>query len=211
MINYQNIVFDLGNVLVRLDSVACQQAFANLGLTPYLEGDHKAEGQQLMHQLSLGLISTQKFCDDLRTLTKLPLTDEAIANAANKMLADIPDEKKAMLLRLRAEGKRVFLLSNTIDMHWNYCVKALFPYQGHTVDDYFEAVFLSQRLHLEKPDPAIYQEVVRQTGIAADDTLFIDDLAPNCEGAQASVGWHVYQNQHFNDWLSLFSKEAPAL
>lgn len=94
-----------------------------------------------MHQLSLGLISTQQFCDDLRTLTKLPLTDEAIANAANKMLADIPDEKKAMLLRLRAEGKRVFLLSNTIDMHWNYCVKALFPYQGHTVDDYFEACF----------------------------------------------------------------------
>lgn len=204
MINYYNIIFDLGNVLVRLDSEACLNAFAELGLTPLLQGEHQAEGHQLMHQLGLGLISTEQFCDAIRRLSGLAVTNAAIEAAADKMLAYIPDAKKAMLLRLRAEGHRVFLLSNTIDMHWDYCVKTLFPYHGHTVDDYFDQVFLSQRLHLDKPNPAIYKEVVRQTGIHPDETLFIDDLPENCEAARQSVGWQVFQNKQFDDWLSLF-------
>ena len=44
MINYNNIILDLGNVLVRLDSEACLNAFAELGLTPLLQGEHQAEG-----------------------------------------------------------------------------------------------------------------------------------------------------------------------
>jgi HAD superfamily hydrolase (TIGR01509 family) len=58
-------------------------------------------------------------------------------------------------------------------------------------------------MYLDKPHPMIFQEVVRQTGIAANDTLFIDDLEANCQAAHQSVGWHVYQNKHFDDWLQL--------
>lgn len=200
----KNIVFDLGNVLVQLDCQACINAFAELGLAPYLDAKQHPEGHVLMHKLGLGLISTDEFCNVVREMSGLNVTNKQIEDATNKMLVEIPDVKKETLLQLKAQGKRSFLLSNTIDMHWDYCVKYLFPYKGYTVDDYFEQVFLSQRMHLDKPNPEIFKEVVRQTGIKADDTLFIDDLEANCNAASRTVGWHVYQNKNFDDWLQLF-------
>lgn len=194
----------MGNVLARLDSQACINAFAELGLAPYLDAQQHPEGHVLMHKLGLGLISTEDFCNEVRKMSGLKVTDKQIEDATNKMLVEIPDEKKEKLLQLKAEGKRLFLLSNTIDMHWDYCVKYLFPYIGYNVDDYFEQVFLSQRMHLDKPNPGIFKKVVRQTGIKPDDTLFIDDLEANCEAAHLSAGWHVYQNKNFDDWLQLF-------
>lgn len=203
MKNFKNIVFDLGNVLARLDSQACINAFSELGLAEYLDAKQHPEGHVLMHKLGLGLISTEDFCGDVRRMSGLNVTDKQIEDATNKMLVEIPDVKKEKLLQLKAQGKRLFLLSNTIDMHWDYCVKYLFPYKGYNVDDYFEQVFLSQRMHLDKPNPEIFKEVVRQTGINSDDTLFIDDLEANCEAARKSVGWHIYQNKNFDDWLQL--------
>lgn len=55
-----------------------------------------------------------------------------------------------------------------------------------------------------KPDPEIYKEVVRQTGINPADTLYIDDLPDNCASARQTVGWTVFRNEHFDDWLQLF-------
>lgn len=201
---YKNVIFDLGNVLVRLDSDGCMRAFAELGLAQYLDPKQHPEGFELMHKVGLGVITTEEFCDGVRALSGTNVTNRQIIDAANVMLAGIPHNKLDELLRLRSRGKHVFLLSNTIDIHWDYCVEKLFPYDGHTVSDYFEQVFLSQRMHLEKPDPRIFEEVVRQTGVATDETLFIDDLPANCEAAQKSAGWHVFQNKNFDDWLALF-------
>jgi Na+/H+-dicarboxylate symporter len=137
-----------------------------------------------------------------RKLTGADVTNEEIIDAANKMLVEIPDEKKKRLLQLKKAGYRLFLLSNTIDIHWDYCVEHLFPYQNHGVEDYFEHCFLSQRMHLAKPDARIYEEVVKQANINPDETLFIDDLKENCEAAE-KLGIHTFQNVKFDDWLSL--------
>lgn len=201
--DYKNIIFDLGNVIVRLNSEGCMKAFADLGLAPYLDPTKHTEGQVLMHKLGLGLISTGEFCNEVRRLSGLAITDGQIVDAANVMLAEIPHDRLDILLKLRAEGKHVFLLSNTIDMHWDYCVERLFLYDGHTVNDYFERVYLSQRMHLEKPDHRIFEEVVRATGIQPEETLFIDDLPANCDAARQSVGWNVFQNTSFDSWLTL--------
>lgn len=203
-LTYKNIIFDLGNVLVRLDSEGCMEAFAQLGLAQYLDPGRHPEGFELMHKLGLGLISTEEFCNGVRVLSGLGITDKQIIDAANTMLAEIPINKLDTLLSLRAEGKHVFLLSNTNDIHWDYCVKHLSPYKNYTVRDYFDEVFLSQRMHLEKPYPRIFEEVASQTGIQAEDTLFIDDLEANCLAARKSVGWNVFQNKGFDDWLTLF-------
>lgn len=203
-INYNNIVFDLGNVLVELDSQDCMKAFEKLGVLPYLAPSLHPEGRQLMRNLGLGLLSTKDFCEEVRRMTGLSITDRQIESAANMMLTSIPYQKKELLLSLKAQGKRLFLLSNTIDMHWEYCVERLFPYHGYNVNDFFENVFLSQRMHLEKPDPKIFLEVERIAGLQPNETLYIDDLEENCQAAKTSVGWQVFQNKGIDDWLSLF-------
>lgn len=201
---YKNIIFDLGNVLVKLDMEGCIEAFKKLGMGKLVNiADPQSEGRVLMGKLGVGMISTEQFCEEARKLTGAEVTNEEICAAANKVLVVIPDYKKEKLLQLKEQGYRLFLLSNTIDVHWDYCVEKLFPYQGHTVEDYFEKCFLSQRLHLAKPDARIYQEVIKQADILPDETLFIDDLQENCEAAER-LGIHTFQNVNFDDWLSLF-------
>ena len=199
---YKNIIFDLGNVLVKLNSEGCIGAFKAIGMGELVEQNPQSEGMKLMSKLGVGMITTENFCDAARKLTGTDVTNEEIIDAANKMLVVIPDAKKERLLQLKKAGYRLFLLSNTIDIHWDYCVELLFPYQNHGVEDYFEQCFLSQRMHLAKPNARIYEEVIRQADIHPDETLFIDDLKENCEAAE-KLGIHTFQNVKFDDWLAL--------
>ena len=199
---YKNIIFDLGNVLVKLNPEGCIGAFKAIGMEELVEQNPQSEGMKLMSKLGVGMMTTEEFCDAARKLTGTDVTNEEIIAAANKMLVVIPDEKKARLLQLKKAGYRLFLLSNTIDIHWDYCVEHLFSYQNHGVEDYFEHCFLSQRMHLAKPNARIYEEVIRQASIHPDETLFIDDLKENCEAAE-KLGIHTFQNVKFDDWLAL--------
>lgn len=199
---YKNIIFDLGNVLVKLNPEGCIGAFKAIGMGELVDTNPQSEGMKLMSKLGVGMITTEEFCEAARKLTGTYVTNEEIIDAANKMLVEIPDEKKARLLQLKKAGYRLFLLSNTIDVHWDYCVEHLFPYQKYGVEDYFEQCFLSQRMHLAKPNARIYEEVIRQANIHPDETLFIDDLKENCEAAE-KLGIHTFQNVNFDDWLEL--------
>ena len=71
------------------------------------------------------------------------------------------------------------------------------------VDDYFEKAFLSQEMHMKKPDDEIFQQVINDATIDPNDTLFIDDLEVNCEAAERN-GIHSFQNKDFDDWMKLF-------
>ena len=199
---YKNIIFDLGNVLVKLNPEGCIGAFKAIGMGELVDSNPQSEGMKLMSKLGVGMITTEEFCEAARKLTGTDVTNEEIIDAANKMLVVIPDEKKKRLLQLKKAGYRLFLLSNTIDVHWDYCVEHLFPYLNHGVEDYFEYCFLSQRMHLAKPNACIYEEVIRQANIHPDETLFIDDLKENCEAAE-KLGIHTFQNVKFDDWLAL--------
>ena len=201
--NYKNIIFDLGNVLVKLDEAATMRAFETLG---WPKKDHireYAEGLKLFQAMGVGMMSNQQFFDAFRATTHSNVTDQQITEATNAMLLYIPEEKKSKLLQLRKEGHRVFLLSNTIDLHWQYCKKNLFPMDHYSVDDYFEKAFLSQEMHMKKPDDEIFQQVINDATIDPNDTLFIDDLEVNCEAAERN-GIHSFQNKDFDDWMKLF-------
>ena len=194
----KHIIFDLGNVLVRLDTPACIEAFKKIGMEMVINRSND-DAKSVLEQLGLGLISVETFCQKARELSGSQASDEAICRAANAMLVEIPDEKKRRLLDLRERGHRVFLLSNTNSIHWDYCVEQLFPYKNYGVSDYFERIFLSQEMHLQKPDAEIFNEVLRQTGIRAEDSIFIDGLPENCEAARG-VGIQAFQNTNFDDW-----------
>ena len=73
----------------------------------------------------------------------------------------------------------------------------------HGVDDYFEKTFLSQEMHMKKPDDEIFQQVVKDAAMDPGATLFIDDLEVNCEAAERN-GIHTFQNKNFDDWMQLF-------
>jgi putative hydrolase of the HAD superfamily len=200
---YKNIIFDLGNVIVRLDESATMQAFEQLGLGKFEHVRDNPETLKLFQGMGLGLISNEEYFSAFRHIAREDLTDEQIANATNAMLRYIPDVKKQKLMDLRKAGYRTFLLSNTIDLHWRYCCENLFAMGPYSVDDYFERTFVSQEMHMKKPNDDIFQEVIRETGICPTETLFIDDLMVNCQAAERN-GMHAFHNKDFDDWMTLF-------
>lgn len=198
----KNIVFDLGGVLCGLDAERCIRAFHQIGaeeVAVYVE-EHRVE--DLFLQSELGYITTQEFCEEVRRITQRPIDDEKIVWAWNELLTGITDERRQAVMEL-SKKYRLFVLSNTNDMHWKkWEASSLLPLKGEVFKDgVFEKCFLSYELHLAKPSREIFEAVLQQADIKADETLFIDDSLKNCEAAQA-LGIHTYHNQHINDWLT---------
>ena len=150
----KNIVFDLGGVLVDLDGKRCIDAFDAIGCHAISDYVRLHRTEDLFYDIEIGHTTTAEFCREVRSITHTSATDTEIVGAWNALLTTIADEKKQRLLSLRRDY-RVFLLSNTNDMHWRLCADHLFNYGPWRADDMFERIYLSYRLHLAKPDPAI--------------------------------------------------------
>ena len=198
----KNIVFDLGGVLCGLDAERCIRAFHQIGaeeVAVYVE-EHRVE--DLFLQSELGYITTEEFCEEVRRITQRPIDDEKIVWAWNELLTGITPERRQAVLEL-SKKYRLFVLSNTNDMHWKkWEASSLLPLKGEVFKDgVFEKCFLSYELHLAKPQREIFETVLQQADIKADETLFIDDSLKNCQAAEA-LGIHTYHNQHINDWLT---------
>lgn len=196
-----NIIFDLGGVLTGLDGKRCIDAFNAIGCekVSYYVEYHLTE--DLFYDIEVGNISTEGFCDEVRHLTGRDVSDEQIVWAWNQLLTGISERRLEKLLQLRGKY-RLFLLSNTNDMHWQLCVDDFFAYCGNRVENFFDHVFVSYKMHLSKPSKEIYDEVIRQANILPSETLFIDDSKVNIESA-ASSGIQCFWNAHIDDWLTL--------
>ena len=197
----RNIIFDLGGVLAGLDGQRCIDAFDALGCekVSYYVEYHLTE--DLFYNIEVGNISTEDFCDEVRRITGRNVSDEQIVWAWNQLLTGISERRLEKLLRLRGKY-HLFLLSNTNDMHWQLCVDDFFTFRGNRVENFFDRIFLSYKMHLSKPSKDIYEEVLRQANIQPAETLFIDDSKTNIEGA-SPLGIQGYWNAHIDDWLAL--------
>lgn len=79
--------------------------------------------------------------------------------------------------RIKAEGYKIFILSNASDLFYEYFPKFL-PLT------YFDGVFVSSDYLMLKPDVRIYEKFLETYGLAAEECLFADDTLANVEGAR---------------------------
>lgn len=194
MQDIKNIVFDWGGVLINLDKVRCVKAFDKIGAHNISSYVDECRQEDLFHELEIGKITIPQFCDEVRRqCPECVATDEEICWAWGELLTGIPAYRVEKLRSLRSKY-RLFLLSNTNAIHWEEW--------DHLLEGCFEKIFLSYEMHLVKPDMEIFNEVLRQTDILPEETLFIDDSANNCAGA-ASVGIHTYHVKEGDEWLGL--------
>lgn len=197
----KNIVFDLGGVLIDLERQRCIEAFEKIGIGKIAYYVKEGRVEDLFYQSEIGAISSSEFCQEVRKRTASEVADQDIIWAWNQLLGNISNDKKELLLKLKTQY-RLFLLSNTNDMHWQHCVEEKFHYRNFQVTDYFERVFLSYEMHLLKPSTLIYEEVLNAAQLKADETLFIDDSLANCQGAN-KVGIRTIQETTGLDWTRI--------
>ena len=199
------IVFDLGGVLINLNVERCMAAFEALmgeqTMRDVLGMDKRGEGiksvsiagKQLMADFERGRIDSDDFIRQVLRYCRPGTTQQQVMDAWMAMLGDLPQERLNIVERLRREGYRVFLLSNGNDLHFDF-IDGKYGLEAR-----FEHLFLSQRMHMAKPEEVIFLEVVQTiaAGWKGDGvynphcTLFVDDIETNRRAAEHYVGWQT--------------------
>lgn len=185
----KNYIFDLGGVLIDLDIQACFNSFQKLGLK-HIEQLLTNYGQKgVFRNLEKGIITEFEFYDLLRTEFEIQISDEAIKKAFNDFLLDIHPRKLQLLHDLK-QLACVYLLSNTNDIHYQYVVERFLNGNPYHIEDCFHQVFLSQQLHLCKPDLEIFYKVMELASLKPEESLYFDDSLENIQAAE-KLGFQV--------------------
>lgn len=192
--NIKNIVFDLGGVLIDLDFPRAMKAFEQAGLKDIAKDVQDFNRKGIFMDIELGNITSEEFLQAICQRSERPMTLQEAADYWNLILIDILQEKLDLILELRKQYP-VYLLSNTNRPHWDFICKQSFNARGHRLEDYFVKVFLSFEMHLAKPDKAIFEQMLAESGLNPEETLFIDDSEANCKAAQEvgirTVHYHI--------------------
>lgn len=187
----KTVVFDLGGVLVDLDIDRCIGAFRSLGMDAVADLINPYYPAEMIGRLERGDISFHEACDQMRQLSgRQEVTDAQIAWAYGQFLVRIPVGKLRQIDALRERGIRTCVLSNNNPASMEY-IRRMFSADGKTMDDYFDAVYLSYQLCELKPSETIFRKMIAADGMLPAETLFIDDGQKNVVAAQA-LGFSVY-------------------
>jgi epoxide hydrolase-like predicted phosphatase len=198
----QAIIFDFGGVFMKTtDYQPRHQWDHRLGLPPG-SVERIVHGSESWRAAQKGQLSMESYWQDVAQ--QLHLTADEVRQLADDFYSgDSLDSALVQIAKsLRERGLRVALLSNDG------------PHLRHKLDhlgitDLFDPLVISADIGVMKPDARAYQAVLDLLGCRPDETLFIDDMPANIEGAQA-VGMNGIQYTTPASLQTALNKWLPA-
>lgn len=199
MITIKTLIFDFGDVFINLDKEGAMKNALDLFELDELPRD-LISINTLYEQ---GLISSEEFIE-FYTENFPKLSKNNIINAWNFILKDFPKERLTFLQNLKKEHHyKLILLSNTNALHIDWIKERVSFY-----DDFkscFDQFYLSHEIHLRKPNTDIYEFVLTENKLKAEQCLFIDDTKDNTDTA-AQLGLHVWNiDETKEDIINMFT------
>lgn len=179
------VVWDMGGVLLRTEDKKPRTLLAQkFGLTYddldriVFEGDHSDLANR-------GSITQDVYWENV--LRRFHLGTEEMLGFRNQFFAgDRQDNCLLNFIRSLRPAYLTGLLSNA----WSDIRKNVTQYFSFL--DVFDVTIFSAEIGLVKPEPQIYHLALEKLGVNASETVFIDDVMANVEGAQ-KVGLHGIQ------------------
>lgn len=184
----RNIVFDVGRVLIQVDHSPLWAFLDHHGAT--ISSETEFIQQTNMTDFEAGKLTDDEFLNGMAGLFPHPPSQAQLHAAWVNIFSPI----EAMLdlaLQLKATH-RVYLLSNTNNLHWEHIVPV------YQLADLCHAILTSHTCGLLKPDPAIYRLAEQEFGLQPAETVFIDDLSENAQAAHG-CGWSAINHISFED------------
>jgi len=168
------LLFDLGNVIVRVSHAAMAEALATRSRDPHFQNPRQVltlafdDREGLTVGFDEGRLGAEAFHRAVAERLGLSLSLEEFARCWN---AGFEENRDVTALIRRLHGRyRVMLLSNTNELHYRHLESRL------SVLSLMERTFLSFELGLRKPDRAIYERVLAESGVAPNRIVYIDDI-----------------------------------
>lgn len=181
-----NILFDIGNVLLRFDYKEALHA-----LIPPELGD-AAERLRLLDEkrddLESGRISAEKFTAwALPTLGSKASAEEFIA-AWRSIFTPIPETWK-LAEKWANQGHRLILFSNINAIHHPWI------FEAYSVFQHFHGAVMSYQIGCMKPLAGFYETAIAQYDLIPEETFYIDDLPANIAAGE-HYGFHCHMYDH---------------
>ena len=181
----KNLVFDLGNVLIEWNSEKILTFF-----------EPEKERRQLLrqvifesgvwHQTDKGELSLKEACDE-----GLAQLEDSYHSAVQNIFYNWYEVVEVYTglqeqIRLWAEqGYRIYILSTTCEIFYRIEKAGLLP-----VFPLLSGYILSSEVGVVKPEPEIYQKLLKKYGIDPTESIFIDDIQANLDTA-AELGFET--------------------
>jgi len=136
-----------------------------------------------LFQLERGEMAETDFLDLLSTHLEPLVGHRPHLHRFREVYFDALDPNTEMIelmRKLKTSGLKMALLTNNVK-EWEPLWRSMFP-----VDEIFEEIVDSAFVGARKPEARIYELTLERIGVPAEACLFIDDVHPNCEGAEAA-------------------------
>ncbi|MGG5218827.1 MULTISPECIES: glucose-1-phosphatase [Rahnella] len=174
-------IFDMGNVIIDIDFKRVLGVWSHLSGTPLATLTERFKMGEVFQQHERGEISDEQFAADLCNEMGIALSFEQFSAGWHAVFVGLRPEVITLFQKLREEGHRVVVLSNTNRLHLDF-----WPQHYPEIEANTDAMYLSQNLGMRKPEPEIFQHVLEKEGFTADQAVFFDDVAENIEAARAA-------------------------
>ena len=172
----KNIVFDMGNVLVRFDPELFMDRYSLTG------EDRRLIRNEVFRSVEWTMLDRGVIDEEIAEQRILPRLPERLHDAACGLIEKwddpiVPVEGMLELLQaLKAKGYRLYLLSNAATRQPIYWARA-------EASKLMDGALISAEVKLLKPDPQIYRTFLHKFALRPEECVFIDDTPINVEGA----------------------------
>ena len=183
----KTIIFDFGDVFINLD----KEGALKLALEKFEITELDEELQSINALYEQGLISTDEFLDFYAE--NFPkLSKDELKSIWNHIIKDFPDHRLQFIKQLAKDNNhQLILLSNTNELHIDYIKNNVSFYEEFK--NCFDQFYLSHEINLRKPNADIFNFVLTENKLNAEECLFIDDTLENTQTAQ-QLGINVWNN-----------------
>ena len=183
----KTIIFDFGDVFINLD----KEGALKLALEKFEITELDEELQSINALYEQGLISTDEFLDFYSD--NFPkLSKDELKSIWNHIIKDFPEHRLQFIKQLAKDNNyQLILLSNTNELHIDYIKKNVSFYEDFK--NCFDQFYLSHEINLRKPNADIFNFVLTENKLNAEECLFIDDTLENTQTAQ-QLGINVWNN-----------------
>jgi len=172
-------IFDMGNVIIDIDFKRVLGVWSHLSGTPLAMLTERFSMGEAFQKHERGEISDEQFAADLCDEMGIALSFEQFSAGWHAVFVGLRPEVITLFQKLREEGHRVVVLSNTNRLHLDF-----WPHHYPEIEANTDAMYLSQNLGMRKPEPEIFRHVLDTGGFTADQAVFFDDVAENIEAAR---------------------------
>ena len=189
----RNLVFDLGNVLIEWNSEKILTFF-----------EPEKERRQLLrraifesgvwHQTDKGELSLKEACDEV-----LVQLDDSYHPAVQNIfynwyeIVEVYSGLQEQILLWAEQGYRIYILSTTCEIFYRIEKAGLLP-----IYPLLSGYILSSEVGVVKPEPEIYQKLLKKYGIEPTESVFIDDIQANLDTA-AELGFETILAERESD------------